>query len=871
MRYLLAFLSLRYWLRHRGAFFLATLGVALGLAVFVSVQVANHSVLASFAASLDAISGKANLQIIGGASGLPEEVYTRLKLTPDARIKAAAPVVSRTLYSPTLQTSILIMGVDPFAEIDFRDWEIGGESPPPQASTRGTTPSDQNAQSAFLQFLTGPHTTAISQAMANRYHLSIGSPLQLYVGAERKNFYVVAILPNESSNEAFGGDFTLLDIATAQEALAQSGRLSQIDLIVDEVQLDAVKAALRKNLPADAIVQRPAQRGADVSAMLAAFQLNLSALSCIAIFVGAFLIYNSIAIAVVRRRAEVGILRSFGTGQSQLMRLFLVEAAVIGLVGSIVGMLLGIALAHFTLQAVSTTISALYIAVKAKSLSVPLWLWWGAPLGGTVLSILSALPAAHEAANTPPRAAMLRVTLHQATERFAYPMAMAGVVSLSLAFVLCQPFISGRTVFAGFAAAFLTLSGFALLTPVLTLWGSRVAQVGAGATFGIEGTLAGSYLRRALNRSSLVIAALMVSLAMLIGLSVMVGSFRATVAAWVGGSISADLYVAPARGFAEDPGPGLPREVVQYVTTMPSARFCDTLRGADAEINHQPIYIAANVLPGLVNGERKTRFLETLYGDALTKRAYAQSKIILVSERFKNLLGYRSGQTLTLTTPSGPIAFLIGGVFYDYTPNECLLYMPQTLYRKYWHDYGIDGIAVYLKHDVSTDEVKRELEQRFGAKYQLTLLPNREIRASVFKTFDQTFAVTYALQLIAIIVAAIGIFDTLIALLLERSRELATLRALGASPWQINKMTYIEFVLIGIFAWTIGVAAGLCLAWELIYVINRQFFGWTIQWTLQPDVLFRALVLALLAAIGAGVFPARNATRRNIAATLQVE
>lgn len=871
MRYLLAFLSLRYWLRHWGAFLLATLGVALGLAVFVSVQVANYSVIAAFAASLDAISGKSNLQIIGGAHGLPEAFYTRLKLHPDPRIQAAAPVVSRTLYSPTLQTSLLIMGVDPFAELDFRAWNIGSASSPATPKATFSEAPNRNAPGEFLQVLTNPRAIAISAAMARRYRLRLGSPLEIYVGAVRQRFTVAALLPDEAANQAFGGDFILMDISSAQEAFSEIGHLSQIDLIVEESQLAAVAASLRAGLPPDAAVQRPAQRGSDVAAMLAAFQLNLSALSCIAIFVGAFLIYNSISIAVVRRRTEVGILRSYGTGQSQLLRLFLIEAAAIGLVGSLAGMLLGIALAHFTLRAVSMTVSSLYIAVKAQTLSVPLWLWWGAPLGGTSISILSALPAAYEAANTPPRAAMLRATLHHATARFAYPMAGAGALALALAGLLCQPFISERTVFAGFAAAFLTLAGFAFLTPLLTLLGSRVAQAGAGAVFGITGTLAGSYLRRALNRSSLVIAALMVSLAMMIGLSIMVRSFRATVGSWVEGSISADLYIAPARGFVEDPGPGLPPEVIHYVTTMPAARFCDTLRGAALTIKHKPVYIAANVLPGLVNGERKTRFQETLYGDAATKRAYAASRIILISERFKNLLGYHSGQTLNIVTPSGPMAFLIGGVFYDYTPNECLLYMPQALYRRYWHDYGIDGIAVYFKPGVSTAAVKRDLERRFGAKYQLTLLPNREIRASVFTTFDQTFAVTYALQLIAIIVAAIGIFDTLIALLLERSRELATLRALGATPRQIMQMTCIEFGLIGVFAWSIGVAAGACLAWELIYVINRQFFGWTIQWTLPPGVLAQALALSLLAAIGAGILPARYATCRNIATTLQVE
>jgi putative ABC transport system permease protein len=354
MRYLLQFLSLRYWLRHWGAFFLATLGVALGLAIFVAVQIANHSVLASFAASVEAVAGKANLQIRGGVNGLPETVYARVIMRGDARIHAAAPLLSKTLFSPNLDTSLLILGIDPFAGATLRDdaLELSGESA-------------QTSKQLF-QFLLDPHAIAVSRTLADKFKLAPGSRLDLFVGAERRRFRVCAVLPAGQMKGAFGGDFALLDIAAAQEAFTEVGKLSQIDLVVDEAALAAVAADLRRMLPADATVQRPAQRSSQVADMLAAFQLNLSALSCIAIFVGAFLIYNAIASAVVRRRAEVGILRSIGAGQGQLRRMFLIEAAIIGFIGSLAGLLLGIALARFTLQAVSTTVSALYIAVNAR-------------------------------------------------------------------------------------------------------------------------------------------------------------------------------------------------------------------------------------------------------------------------------------------------------------------------------------------------------------------------------------------------------------------------------------------------------------------------------------------------------------------------
>jgi putative ABC transport system permease protein len=870
VRALFVFLSLRYWTRHTGGFALAALGVALGIAVFVSVQIANNSVLAAFSATLDAVAGKANLQIMGGANGLPESVYVRLKARPDARIQAAVPIISKTLVSPSLKenphdlgTQLLVLGVDVFAESEFgRNFTVGENEGREDVRSGHANP---------FAFMLDPQAVAISRALAGKWNLQIGSPLDLYVGAERKHFTVRAILEGEQFNRTFGGDFVLMDIATAQEAFSLVGRLSQIDLIVDEARLESVRADLQKQVPADARVQRPAQRGRQISGMLAAFQLNLSALSCIAIFVGAFLIYNAIEIAVVRRRAEIGILRAVGAGKAQLTKLFLFEAALIGLFGSLCGVLLGLALARFTLLAVSKTVSQLYLAVKANEIVVPGWIWWGAPLAGTLLAVLSAWPPAREAAGTLPRAAMSRVTLHHAAANFARPFALTGLAALSLAFLLCLPAISTRSAFAGFAAAFFTLGGFALLTPIITLWSGHLAQHFAGALFGIEGTLAGSYLRRAIHRSSLVVAALMVSLAMSIGISVMVRSFRATVASWVDTSINADLYVSPATGFSGDSGPGLPREVIAYITQMPQVRIFDTIRGAETMLQNRPIFIAANELPALRTGDRKIRFLETAGGQKAAINEFLAQRAVLVSERFQNLLGYRVGQKLTLISPHGPVTLPIVGVFTDYTPNECVIYLPRPIYAKNWDDNEIDGLALHFAPDVKTEAVQKQIEQRFASRYQLTLSPNRELRADVFKTFDDTFAVTYALQLIAICVAAIGVFDTLIALLLERAREIAVLRAMGASSGQILKMTFVEFALIAVLAWTIGVAAGLCLAWQLITVINLQFFGWTIGFTAQPSVVIQALLLAVTASLCAGVLPAHAAARRNLTEALQMD
>jgi putative ABC transport system permease protein len=311
--------------------------------------------------------------------------------------------------------------------------------------------------------------------------------------------------------------------------------------------------------------------------------------------------------------------------------------------------------------------------------------------------------------------------------------------------------------------------------------------------------------------------------------------------------------------------------VIDFLISNPAVETYDTIRGAQTILNNQPVFIAANELPSLTSGTRIVNFQSTARGEAAARAAHRNGTGILVSERFKNLIGYGSGQTISLQTPAGPKSFFIAGVFYDYTPDAAVIYLPKKLYEKYWNDNGIDAISLYLKPNFSSAQLKRKIENRFGEKYQLTLAQNADIRDEVFQTFDDTFRVTYALQFIAILVAAIGIFETIWSLLLERTRELATLRAIGASHAQIARAILIECALIGVCGWLIGMAAGLALAWQLVFVINRQFFGWTIDWSVPPMVPAQAFVLALLAALGAGVLPAWRVARRRLADALQWE
>ncbi len=826
--------------------------MALGIAVFVAIQIANASVLNAFSASIDAVSGTANLQIRGGASGLPDELFAKIAAQDDPRILAATPRLSRTLYCPTIKTTVLVNGIDFFSEIDFHDLDTNA----PQSQSR----SAARANAEPVRFLLDPKAMAISDFLARKNGLKVGSLLDFNVGATRKKFRVATILDEAQSGRAFGGDYALLDIAAAQEAFGSVGTLSQIDMRVTDGGIADVTRELRKLAPPDAVISPPATRGAQIGSMLGAFRLNLTALSSIAAFVGAFLIYNALASAVVRRRAEAAILRSVGASDVQITALFLIEAAFIGALGSFVGFLMGLVLAKWTLGAVATTVSELYIAVKARELFVPLWLLPASVGAGTLLSVVAAFPSAREASLASPRAGLTNANLHSALERWAPKLALAGIGLLALAGLLSLPAVSRVSPLLGFGAAGATMGGFCLLVPLLLTRAAGWVRPIGERLGGIEGALAADNTRRALNRSSLVVSALLVSIALIVGMNWMVGSFRATVGDWINNTISADVFIATSDGFSGEHGPGLPQEVIEWATKRSDVKTFDTLRQAEVEIGGQPTLLLANELRSFESGERVIRWISTRGGSEGALRDYNAGKAVLLSERMANVLHLAAGDTLRFPTPSGEQAFPVAGVFYDYNPNA-VFYLQRRVYQRLWNDDQVDGIALYLR-GTSGETIKKQLFARFGAKYALTVLPNREIRKQVFDTFDQTFAVTYALQLIALVVAGIGVFDTLASLMLERTTELASLRAMGASRQQILKIALWEFGFLGGFAWVLGSLAGLILAAQMIFVINRQFFGWTIFPHFEPVVLLQALVLALGAAIVAGVFPARQAARR---------
>ena len=848
--HLLRNITFRHLYHHKGRTLLSIIGIALGVGVFVSVQTAIHTAIESFNASVDHVSGKTNLQVTSFGRGFSEEVYLKVKRVPG--IKAATPVIQYvSKIDEPIGEPLYLLGIDVFSDRPFREFQF-------------YEPYDEG-----LLFLKQPNSIAITEKLANRHGLKKGEKITLIVGSKKVTFTITNLLRMEGPAKSLEGNFGLIDIASAQEALEKVGLIDRIDLMVDKsMPMETIERELKKVIPPGVEVRRSNTRSGQIEKMVSAFHLNLTALSFISLIVGMFLIYNAISVSVIQRRREIGILRSIGVTRPQVLSLFIGEAAWIGCLGSLAGIGVGLGLAKLMLYLVSRTITALYILVKAEHLSISPSVLIGGFAMGVLAAVFSSIGPAREASKIAPKEALALGTLETKikTRLGHFSLIGIGLLILSLILALQRP-IDHRPVF-GFLAALLILIGVSFLVPSVTTLLNRLLAPLLHFLFGSEGKLASRYLHDSMARTVITIAALMTALSMLISISIMILSFRKTVDLWVEQSINGDVFIFPGSYSITGYSALLPLEVSRALPSLPGVKAVDSFRALEVEYQGQPALIAS------VDGEvfLKMKVIRFTRGNPhAILRQFAAGQAILVTESFSLRHNVKAGDRIKLNTPQGEREFLISGVFYDYSSDWGMVLLEKKLFQLLWKDETLHSAGIYLREGVSQEAFKEVIRERYSKPYRLFVVSHRELRNEVLKIFDQTFAITYALEFIAIIVAVLGIINSLNALIIERQRDIGIVRAVGAFQKQIGKTTLIEAGMIGFFSHIFGLLCGFLLSILLIYVINKQSFGWTIQFSIPLWSLIESWLVVMLTSIGAGFIPARRAAKMNVVESLRME
>ena len=862
---------LRNLAREKTRTVIAVLGIALGVAVMVAVRLANTSVVDSFRAATDAIGGAASLRITGVAGRFDERLLRKAGWLRD--FGSVSPVIDAyalleagpqegtqelTLGEAPTGEFLQVLGVDALSDLPLRRYRL---------LRTNANDREPNARE-LLDSLTDPHAIVVTQKLARRLGKGIGDRLALVFGSTRHEFTIRGLLLDEGPARTLDGNFVLLDIAAAQWVTDRLGLLDRVDIkLNDGIDADQAMARIAERLPDGLRVEYPQDQYGRVETMISAFQFNLAALSAVALLVGLFLIYNTVSISVLARREEIGILQAVGSGRRKVLALFLGEALLLASVGTVLGLGAGVWLAEWAVRATATTVETFYIAeVASNSARATTLAPREAVLAAAIalpLALLAAALPAWEAASVRPadivRGADRSVRSLRPPSRH---LALAGGFGSLACLLGMAPPIGGLPV-CGFLAELAIMFGGAFLVPML-LWAACRIVRGRWArlvpAFRVERDLAGANLAGAIPRISISVAALGVSLAMMVAISIMVGSFRETVVGWLGQTLKADLYVKPVTLTSGVSDALLDEQAVEILRADPAVESVGWFSSRQVAYRGSRIRLGATDFADVLESGRLL-FKEPT-DRAILRRDLGPENVIL-SESFSLRYGIGPGDDVELPTATGMRAFRVAGVYYDYSSNQGTVVLDGSAFAR--HVEGADeapqpsSLALYLRPGEDVDRVRSRLLAAVGARQRLFIVGNDNLRGEALRIFDSTFTITYALEVIAVLVAGLGVVATLATLIYERQREIALLRLVGATRKQIRRMVVIEALTIGAVSQIIGIVIGILLAVVLVYVVNVQSYGWTIRFRLPIDFLIQSTFAILAVTAACGLYPATRA------------
>ena len=832
---------------------LTVLAVALGVAVVLAMDLAGNAATGSFHSSLETLSGEQNFEVTV-TGGVPEELVGQLTALPYTW--RVTPRMEDFAVIADARKTLPLIGLDLIAESS----RLSLNNTPAVAGAIAKTSAEGFAADAQASFehLAARDSVWVGESLGKHS----GDKLQLLINDRPGTYTVRGTFPDFGGNESA----IVMDIAAAQIALGRAARVDRIYLRIPpdggeaSTSLDEWQRRAQQVLP-EGVQVRPAGASTNENRkMLAAFRWNLRLLSYIGLVVGAFLIYNTISVSVVRRRAEIGIARALGASRHQILGAFLGEAAFIGLAGALLGIPLGRIMAGGAVKLMGTTVSMLYVTSRPGSIAFTPWSVALALMVGAGVTLLSGWSPAREAAMVAPVEAMAR-------GRREFEIRVAKVSDLWVALLLAVsaaaasrvPPVGGKPVF-GYLATLLAVAAGVFAIPAFVDLAVRSASLLLQKFLGVEALLASRSLVGSLRRTSVLVAALCTAVAMMTAVGIMVGSFRQTVVSWMNSELPADLYLRPAGNPAADQHPTISPELSDAIAKLPGVRAVQRLRAYGISYQGMPATLGSVDLENL-QVARSTGFLSGRKTEDVLAELRNASNVI-VSEPFTYKHHVKRGDSLRLALGQTSQDFRIVDVYFDYASERGMVLMDRKVMLKYLPDPAPSNIAVFVQPGTSVLEVRRAIETA-ATNYRVLIFANGDLRTQAVQIFDRTFAITYALEAIAVMVAVIGVAGALLALVIDRRRELGLLRYLGASSAQLRKLILTEAGLLGILANLSGVALGFFLSLILIFVINKQSFGWTIRFHWPVAALLGAMIVVCVATLLAGYYPARIAVRLN--------
>lgn len=848
---LLKLISWQYVRKHLLRSLLTIAGIVLGVAVFVGMHTANQSVVKAFTQTVDRIAGATQLQITAGEAGFEEDVLERVQNVPEVRV--AVPVIEAVANPETRSKgNLLILAVDMTGDRSLRDYAL------------------EDGDDSFIEdplvFLAQPDSIMITQEFAAENGIKSNDTLTLNSMDGPKKFIVRGIMKSSGLTTAFGGNLAIMDVYAAQKVFGRGRRFDRIDLAVQEgLEPEAVGKKLEQVLGAGFQVESPSSRGKQFESLSSVYGMLANITSLFALFIGMFIIYNSFAIAVTQRRSEIGILRALGATRGQIQVLFLMESAVGGLLGAGVGAFFGVLIARAMAGSLGNLLGEIYgVAQRAEEVSSDPKLLAGAMILGLITSLVAAWIPARNAARVDPVQALQKgkfqlLTAGENRTRRTLAFVFLALVGLSLVYG------EGRLIFYG--GYFLSIFAGVLMVPTLGLWLAKGMRPVLKAIWPVEGALAADSLIQSPRRTSGAVAALALSVSLIVALGGMTQAAYGSIEEWLRIALNPDMYLSPSQNLT-DRSFRFPAAFAEEVAKLPGVRRTQFVRTVRLPVDGEPVMFVSLEIASV----RKEVRMPVVDGDpdAMYTGA-AEGKGVIVSDTFALQHKRKRGEVLTLNTPDGPLEMPILGTVVDFSDQKGSILIDRAIYQKYWKDDSVNVVRIYLDEGVTVNQMRDRVAAQVGDRYRYFVFTNEDLRSYILKITDQWFGLTYVQIAVAVLVSILGIVNTLTVSITDRRRELGVLQAVGGLRMQIRGTIWLEALTIGAIGLVLGWVFGAVALYYALETSARDLSGMRLEYTYPFKMALTLIPVILGSAFLSSLGPAETAVRGSLVEALEYE
>lgn len=854
-------LSLRSIQQHPLRTLLSILGITIGVAAILALRITNQASIQAITRLFEESSGRVDLTISPSNEdlNLTETTIRIAENFPD--VELVLPVVEARSAIPTESTesdlqlsffgieggAFLLHGIDPLLEPQVRDYEI----------TAGR----------FLGDDLNVYEVVLVEDFASDEEIVLGDRIEIVTPNGIERLRVVGLMARQGPGQINNGNFGVIPIMAAQQIFNRVGEFDRLDLLLTESSnsqaVEALRTALQARLGDKYSVTYPANQGQRMSQMLFNYQIGLNFLSGIALFVGAFLIYNAFAMTVVERTREFGMLRTVGMTRRQVLSMVLLEALAMGVLGSALGLLLGI----FGARGLAGLVGSLIGAPLSTDLDVPAGAVILSLAVGLIVTLLGALMPSLQASRVSPIAA-LRVRGRSQNGWFSRSGWKLGLAMLlvSTAVLFWNPFPYDPQFILGSLTVFLMFGGVTLLMPsTVTLW-EKITRPLMRLTFRNSGLIGSKNIQRSKIRTTLTTVALLIGVAMILVVRIMIGSLSGDLLTWLDGYFGGDIYAHSSIPLRSELA-GQISGVAGVVAATPINYY---------EINIQPPTGDPEPLLFMaIDPATYPRVTQFVFSDSAVDPLAALSRLnqgdaVFVSSVMAEKYGYAPGDALWIKTNQGWKDFEVAAVVVDFYNQGMVLTGSRHDLRRYFRSNEISTLLINIQDDADISVVMDNIDKQFGQRYNLSLVSNTNLREDISTLLDQAFSMFDVMAVLAVAIASLGIVNTLTMNILERRREIGMLRAIGMTRGQVVRMVLAEAGLMGLVGGGIGLGFGILLS-RIFLSGMTAMSGYKLDFIVPLGGVITSLIVALVVTQVAALYPAQKAAKTDILAAIQYE